>query len=359
MSQVINIGVGRDAIGWYERVLECLETRMAAGAPIRVVRVDPEAHDWQSQLDGLDALIWNPFYMGPVTASFYKEKVYFIEEFLNIRVLPSYRNLWHFESKVAQSYLFEKMGVPRPRTIVSFDYHDAMESAPSLGLPVVAKKSFGASGSNVLLLRTERDRDNYLERAFGQQMWNERKIRSRSPLLAAISSGMKPWLRAKLRQNALGLERHGYVLLQEFVPGNDGDQRVGIVGRHAMGASRLNRPNDFRASGSGRDDYDTPIRDDVVEFCYNVADELGVNIIGFDIIFREGNPIILEMSYGMPLKTQRTATQHWIRHSDGRLVRYEGHVWPQDQWVELLLDQMGIGIDQVGSRGWSKKDKRL
>lgn len=342
MSQVANIGVGRDSTGWYCRVLECLETRVARGARVRVVRVNPEAHDWVSQMAGLDALIWNPCYMGPVSASFFKEKVYFIERHLGVRVLPSFRDLWHFENKVSQCCMFDKLDVPRPRTIVSFEYHDAMSSAPALGLPVVAKEPYGAGSSNVVLLRSERQRERYLQRAFAQQLWHERKSQS-SPAFTAASSALTPWFRAKVRQRVLGQERHGHVLLQEFVPGNDRDLRVNVYGRHALGFWRLNRTGDFRASGSGRFDFDQrPVPEAAIELCYRTASALEMNIVSFDVLFKDGEPIILEVSYGTPPEPPFKATQRWIRHLDGRLERYEGHVWPQDQWVELLFEQMRI-----------------
>jgi glutathione synthase/RimK-type ligase-like ATP-grasp enzyme len=104
-----------------------------AGAPIRVVPVDMDAHDWLVHTRELDALIWDPQVMGPATAAFYKERVYFLEHYRGIRVMPSYRTVWHYESKVAQSYFFEDMGLMRPRTVASFDYHDALACGSDLG----------------------------------------------------------------------------------------------------------------------------------------------------------------------------------------------------------------------------------
>src|SRR5262249_26757951 len=54
-----------------------------------------------------------------------------------------------------------------------------------------------------------------------------------------------------IRYKRYGPRQRGYVLFQEFMPGNDYDTRVTIIGNRAFGAVRHNRPNDFRASGSG------------------------------------------------------------------------------------------------------------
>lgn len=47
-----------------------------------------------------------------------------------------------------------------------------------------------------------------------------------------------------------------YVYFQDFIPGNDFDTRVTIIGDRAFGFTRNVRPGDFRASGSGNVGYD-------------------------------------------------------------------------------------------------------
>ena len=46
-----------------------------------------------------------------------------------------------------------------------------------------------------------------------------------------------------------------YLLVQEFLPGNGFDTRITVIGNRAFGFRRFNRPDDFRASGSGRIDW--------------------------------------------------------------------------------------------------------
>ena len=51
--------------------------------------------------------------------------------------------------------------------------------------------------------------------------------------------------------------QRSYILWQEFIPDNQRDFRVTIIGRrYAFVFWRNNRPGDFRASGSGLIDYD-------------------------------------------------------------------------------------------------------
>jgi hypothetical protein len=48
----------------------------------------------------------------------------------------------------------------------------------------------------------------------------------------------------------------GYIYFQNFIPDNDSDIRVVVVGEKAFAIKRMVRENDFRASGSGSIIYD-------------------------------------------------------------------------------------------------------
>ena len=86
------------------------------------------------------------------------------------------------------------------------------------------------------------------------------------------------------------------------------DLRVIVIGDKAMGEKRQCREDDFRASGSGRFEY-VPIREDVLGVAFSTAKSLGMQSVAFDFIFRDNNPLIVEMSYGFGT--------HGISHSPG------------------------------------------
>lgn len=48
-----------------------------------------------------------------------------------------------------------------------------------------------------------------------------------------------------------------YVYFQKFLPNNTYDIRITVIGERCFGFIRYNRENDFRASGSGKIEYDT------------------------------------------------------------------------------------------------------
>lgn len=47
-----------------------------------------------------------------------------------------------------------------------------------------------------------------------------------------------------------------YILFQEYLPDNEFDTRVTVIGNRAFAFRRFNRKKDFKASGSGEIDYD-------------------------------------------------------------------------------------------------------
>src|SRR4030067_960119 len=78
---------------------------------------------------------------------------YLLEKFLDILVVPNYSSIWHFESKIAQSYLFQYAGITTPRTLVSFDYDDTLEQLDCLKVPFVTKKFYGSASAHVRLIK--------------------------------------------------------------------------------------------------------------------------------------------------------------------------------------------------------------
>jgi glutathione synthase/RimK-type ligase-like ATP-grasp enzyme len=339
MSGDVRIGVGRDRAGWYGEIVNALERARLEGVRVQFELVDLEGHRWASNARGYDAIIWNPGYMGPVSASFVKEKIHFLQNILGIRVMPNFESVWHFESKVAQSYLLEALEVPRPRTVVSFEHRDAREAARELGLPLVAKKAHGAASSNVVLLKTEAEVDRYLEREFAQELWHERKLERGSAVAAALSSPFSPFFREKVRRRMVGAERHGYVYLQEFVPGNDSDLRLNAIGRRVAGCRRLNRAGDFRASGSHLETYPDDLPRDAVDLCMHVRERMGADCLAMDVLYRDGQPLIVEMCYVEALTHYLV---HLVKQADGSYTLVKGEAWERELWVKHMLDVLGL-----------------
>ncbi len=68
-----------------------------------------------------------------------------------------------------------------------------------------------------------------------------------------------------------------------------------------MGEKRLCRDDDFRASGSGKFEY-VQLPENVLQIAFHTAQRLQLQSVAFDFIFRDNEPLIVEMSYGFGTK---------------------------------------------------------
>jgi hypothetical protein len=128
--------------------------------------------------------------------------------------------------------------------------------------------------------------------------------------------------------------QHGYVYLQEFLPGNDYDTRVTVIGHRGFAFRRLNREGDFRASGSGRIIW-TPAEIDprMVRLGFRVARQLGTQSVAIDGLLKHGEPVVGEISYTYASWAIRDCPGHWVLDGDpmtGELGWVEGSTRPED-----------------------------
>jgi hypothetical protein len=134
----------------------------------------------------------------------------------------------------------------------------------------------------------------------------------------------------------------GYLLLQEFLPNNTHDTRVTVVGNRAFAFRRHNRPDDFRASGSGRIDWDVPQIDlEMIRLAFRAQRKLQAQSLAIDGMYRNGEPVIGEISYIYESWAVESCPGHWEIASDDTeandLQWVEGHLRPEDAILEDFL----------------------
>ena len=175
-------------------------------------------------------------------------------------------------------------------------------------------------------------------RALCQQLWNEHKKRSASRAWRLITASVHPWFWENVWRKIRGGENYGSVYWQEFVEGNTADLRITVIGDcYAVGFWRKNRPNDFRASGSGRIDYSREIPEAPLRYCMDLSRRLGFDSMCYDILFRGKDYVIVEMSYAYVDSAVFSAKGHYERDCDDRLTFVERHTWPQSLWIDWAL----------------------
>ena len=181
-----------------------------------------------------------------------------------------------------------------------------------------------------------------ISRTFFQSIWNEAKPRYSSVWSHALAQVAKPWFWRKVLQKVRGYhshaDRHGVVYWQKFIPGNSADLRITVIGdEFAYGAWRNNRPNDFRASGSGNGDFVREVPESVVKYCLAINRHLNFDSMAYDIIFDKDGFYITEMSYAYVDSFLHNCQGYYRTNEDDSLSFVEGNIWPQQLWVEWAL----------------------
>jgi glutathione synthase/RimK-type ligase-like ATP-grasp enzyme len=272
-----------------------------------------------------------------------------LEHELGLEVYPNERTFRHFDDKIAQYYLLRAHRLPTPQTWVWFDRDLALDWARTIEYPVVLKLHSGAGSCNVRLVKSFREAHRWITRLFGRglRVIDEVDHKTRD-LIRRAQMTLRYLARHRLPHymSADLWERHkDYVLFQEFLPDNAFDTRVTVVGNRAFAFRRFNRPNDFRASGSGRIDYDqAQVAPEFISLAFEVAQKLGTQSCAIDGLRRGGEPVIGEVSYAYVSSAVHACPGHW----SPTLEWQEGQMWPEEaQTADFLqrLRQRRVGIE--------------
>lgn len=263
-----------------------------------------------------------------------------------IRVFPSLNDYWHFDDKIAQRYLFDSLRITTPATHVFFDEAAALEWIEQAVFPVVFKLRSGAGSINVSLIKTKQDAILRTRRMFRRGYAGTDALFKDLSTKVRLHNSRRDWIGVARRLprtalNWLELRRsidweRGYVYFQEFVPGNQYDVRVTVIGERAFAFRRRVRPGDFRASGSGLIDYDQKSIDPAcIGMAFNAAQRIGTSCIAFDFVQRasDGTHLIIEMSFGFKPDAVYDCPGYWTPDLDWRA----GHFWPQDAILEDMI----------------------
>jgi glutathione synthase/RimK-type ligase-like ATP-grasp enzyme len=289
-----------------------------------------------------------------------------LESTLGIVVWPNAATRWHYDDKVAQAWMLELLGTPRPVSHVFVDRDDAREWARTATYPQVFKLSGGAGSSAVCLVESAAAASRLIDRAFLRGLTAHHDLDSiardlRDPIarrLSAIPANVAKELVHTLRYDAAHLfeprvasSRPPFqraVIFQEFIAGNDHDTRVTVIGHRAFAFQRFNRPGDFRASGSGRFDLDpAKVDPEALRIAHRLSDTLGFQSMAYDFVKGvDGRPRLLELSYMFVGSAVQQCPGYWDRD----LVWHDGHVWPQDAIAEdFLAEVRGRGRHRGGA----------
>lgn len=332
-----------------------VELATQSGHEVRFV--DLFRPDLREQLAGCDGFMWW-FPHLPHPRNFGRRLLIAIEHGLNLPVFPNWQTVWHFDDKVSEKYLLEAAGIPMPQTWVFWSHNWAFDFCRTAQYPLVLKLAGGIVSENVRLLHNFDEAKYWMDHLFGAGVTSLERPSWRDPREASrrLRGAAKLLLKGHPPDPGERTDvQKGYFMVQEFLAGNAFDTRVTVIGNRAFAFRRFNRPNDFRASGSGRIDWDsTKIDLEIVRLAFRTARQLGTQSLAVDALYKDGRPVLTEINYYYEGWAVADCPGHWeLRGDDPEAADLEwvlAHVRPDDAIFEdfiTLLDarrEAGAGV---------------
>lgn len=263
-----------------------------------------------------------------------------IEYEMKIPCFPNWKTSWHFDDKIKQYYLLKHHGFPITECYIFWEKEEALRWLQAASMPIVFKLKGGAGSSNVILVRNKSNARRLILAMFEKGIRSGRiidkdnlymKYSSPYERLRRFAGNILRRLRGEYEPLYWQLEKN-YVLFQKFLPNNLFDTRVSIIGERAFAFRRFNRKNDYRASGSGKINYDLDKIDlQAVEIGFSISNKLGFQSMAYDFLINESKKLeICEISYTYVDTAVYNCPGYWDRN----LNWHQGHFWPQ--YCQLL-----------------------
>jgi hypothetical protein len=302
-----------------------------------------------ADLKDCEGLLWHWQQYDYKAVNFARQLTYSLEQ-AGKTVFPNRKTCWHFDDKVGQKYLLEALNTPLVKSFVFYDKDEALQWARNTNYPKVFKLRGGAGSMNVMLVHGKKKAFSLIRKAFGKgfspsnnkekvkDRWGKLKRNRNKTAFLAVIRGIAlyliPGLDPNDRRRSLNI---GYIYFQEFIPDNDHDIRVIVIGERAFAIKRMVRNNDFRASGSGIIKYS---KDEIPIVCIKKAFELNKNLqtqcTAYDFLLLESEVKLLEIGYGFSQKGYERCPGYW----DNQLNWFEGKFTPEWFMMEDFMNQI-------------------
>jgi glutathione synthase/RimK-type ligase-like ATP-grasp enzyme len=272
-----------------------------------------------------------------------------IENELGLLVYPNQKTCWHYDDKAAQFYLLQAAGIWTPETWVFFSKERAHAWASTATYPVVHKLPSGAGSTNVSLVSSEDEAHRLINRLFNEGCFElVESSQVKVPFRDRVSNAFQVLRGGDVpsRSQPTGDVFHkSLIYFQQFIPNNSFDIRVTVIGNRAFAFRRMNRDNDFRASGSGHISFSpADIPPDAVRLAFDATRRLGCQSLAFDILINQDQaPVVVEISYTYASWAIHDCPGHWEQNEfqpSTALKWVEGPMWPERAQIDVVLPQL-------------------
>ena len=275
-----------------------------------------------SQLNGCNGLMWH-WTLSNYKPSLFARQLSMSLEKKGISIFPNVDTSWHYDDKLGQKYLLEAINAPLVKSYVFYTKKEALDWLKKAIFPKVFKLRGGAGSVNVSLVKTKLKAKILIKKAFGngfshinriQRLENRIWVLRRDKSFSAFKKVLTGFARIFIpnEEERFSHNEKGYIYFQDFIPENDYDTRLVVVGNRCFGVRRFCRKGDFKASGSGVFDANpNNINKECINIAFTVANKIGVQSIAFDFVLDGQNPKIIEISYCFPLGAPDDCPGYW------------------------------------------------
>ncbi|TGC10611.1 ATP-grasp domain-containing protein [Methanolobus halotolerans] len=239
---------------------------------INIIRNELEKQNIESDVKTYEALNKEPHIVNDFNFVFYassqkpKYKEFILDHLINIQsqgimLIPGIEHFIAHENKSFQTIFLNNRNFNCVNSRVISNYEEGIRYLNEKKLPLVVKTSDGWGSKGVKLIKS--------------------RIK------------FKLFLFQNLKERYHGTKGLGKIVVQEYIQNLEGDWKILIFGNKIAGLYRLNRKNDFRASGSGKFQF-KEVPENILNFASEVKEELKVPCCSLDVFETKEGPVLGE-----------------------------------------------------------------
>lgn len=258
----------------YRVIAKCLEE---LGYNVEIIEFSKVADDYKLLPE--NSLFFYSFSYNVTYHQYMKDVLYDVKQCRpDVCLLPDLDMLFSFENKGYQELLKKRLNFGN---LDGKYLGDISDLTTTLKFPIVYKLLNGAVSSGVFLVKNQSELVNLvhknIKRSAKEYVNYLRRLRKKK-----TPSSMTP-NHELMDQNFKDFfsKRHSFVL-QNFIPNLNCDYRVLVFGNKFYTMRRAVRENDFRASGSGLQEWVEP-SERILTFALEICERLNVPFISLDI----------------------------------------------------------------------------
>jgi glutathione synthase/RimK-type ligase-like ATP-grasp enzyme len=312
--------------GWesfdVEKIAAAVKQR---GYPVRIVGVSDLWRLKAAELRG--AVVYAATSMfGQYRVAF--EAVVHRAEQLGAITLPRWEHYLSYENKVFAASIAESKEVRMPAHCLVSSLTEVNEAMRYCGVPNVWKLPYGCASRNVRLVQDDKQANRLARRWLGSPVWG---------------NGANPSVASRICNRFFGFysgRGSGTILVESLVSSPGYDWKVLVWNEKANALKRINRKNDFRASGSGVF-LRQACSEQVLELAHESCRKLGLRWGSFDIVEGKHAPIVVEwQAVHFGTLTSDKADSFYQRTSTG-WKEQNGRLSLEGEIAGALIDELG------------------